>query len=541
MALQPFRYPETIDPARRRLLGAYYTPAPLVNHLVEATLAPLMPPLERAIRKGRIDDALRIRIVDPACGDGAFLAAACRFVAGRLARAGRIAEPLLRAEVIRRCLHGVDIDPMAVRLTGEALRAEGGQSPLLREADTLSASSPHPDCGFDAIVGNPPWGGWNRLLDDGAKRDYRLRFRVARGLLDPAMLFLERCTLWLRPGGRLGLVMPGYFLMKNYPAARGFVLAEHDLEELARWGMAFDGVNVEACTLVAARRDVRRAAGARRVRCFPQGPAGPVLNVPVSAFRKAPGHVFNLSLDGAGRRLLARLQDLGTPLGDLVEAHEGIHSGNVRARLFVPPRGRPPRGKAARHLAPLLMGRGELRPYVLRPAGWRVVYDPSVVRRHRGEYANLGRAAWYAPPKLMVRRTGDRVVAAVDRAGLKASNNVFVVRRRGGAGASLACLAAWLNSTLATWWFRAVVPRAGDLFAELKLEHLVRLPIVMPARGGREAARLGRLARRLENPRLADHDPARRRVMEEIDDVIGRLAGLSRSEAAIIAACAKRA
>ena len=415
MALQPSQYPETIDPARRRLLGSYYTPAPLVQHLVRVTLAPLMGPLERAARNGRLDDAMRIRIVDPACGDGAFLVASCRFVAGRLARAGRIPEPLLLAEVARRCLHGLDIDPVAVSLTRRAVSAAASESPLVREADALSEPPPHPDGWFDAVVGNPPWGGWNRLLDADAKRAYRSRFRVARGLLDPAMLFLERCTQWLRPGGRLGLVLPDYFLTKNYPAARALVLDAHDLEELARWGMAFAGVNVEACTLVSSRRSPA-APRACRVRCLPRGPDGPVLHAPISAFRKAPGHVFNLSLNPAGRRLLARLESLGTPLGDLMEAHEGIHSGNVRAGLFVPPRGRAPRGTSARHLAPLILGRGEMRPFVLRPAGWRVVYDPKVVRRHRGEYANLGRASWYAPPKLLVRRTGDRLIAAVEEA-----------------------------------------------------------------------------------------------------------------------------
>ncbi|HTM23075.1 MAG TPA: TaqI-like C-terminal specificity domain-containing protein, partial [Kofleriaceae bacterium] len=104
--------------------------------------------------------------------------------------------------------------------------------------------------------------------------------------------------------------------------------------------------------------------------------------------------------------------------------------------------------------------------------------DPAAIDRRAGGYANLGRPAWHAAAKLLVRRTGDRVIAAYDGDGRHASNNLFLVLRRPGTSlAELRGLEALLNSRLSTWFFRAIQPRTGRLFAELKIKHLSAFPL----------------------------------------------------------------
>lgn len=105
----------------RKSTGSFYTPRSLTEHLVRRTLAPLL--------SGRDPDAiLRLRIVDPAMGSGAFLVAACRYLAYAyemaLVREGVVAPCDLteteragfRRTVAQRCLYGVDRNPMAVQL-----------------------------------------------------------------------------------------------------------------------------------------------------------------------------------------------------------------------------------------------------------------------------------------------------------------------------------------------------------------------------------------------------------------------------------------
>ena len=105
----------------RKSSGTFYTPRQVTAFVVRTTLAPLIEGLST-------DEILRLRILDPAMGSGAFVVATCRYLAdaveqaliregrwhqGDVTAADRVA---LRREIAQRCLFGVDLNPMAVQL-----------------------------------------------------------------------------------------------------------------------------------------------------------------------------------------------------------------------------------------------------------------------------------------------------------------------------------------------------------------------------------------------------------------------------------------
>lgn len=106
---------------RRKATGSFYTPRALTECLARRTLAPL-------VRDAPPERILSLRILDPAMGSGAFLVAACRYLAlayesalvvqGGVS-ASDITEPdraVFRRDIAQRCLFGVDVNPMAVQL-----------------------------------------------------------------------------------------------------------------------------------------------------------------------------------------------------------------------------------------------------------------------------------------------------------------------------------------------------------------------------------------------------------------------------------------
>lgn len=140
----------------RRSTGTHYTPRVLTEEVVRTTLDPLLysgvsegsePSLETLKPPA---DILALKVCDPACGSGAFLVQACRYMAERVVEgwaraevasgnAGPLTVPeaipvgashsqqLLPAEpeerlalarrlVAERCLYGVDFNPMAVEM-----------------------------------------------------------------------------------------------------------------------------------------------------------------------------------------------------------------------------------------------------------------------------------------------------------------------------------------------------------------------------------------------------------------------------------------
>lgn len=105
----------------RKASGSFYTPQAMARYLVRQTLAPLV-----AGRSAR--EILAMRVLDPSMGSGAFLVAACDFLAGAyedalLAEGACQPEDLddgerarTRRLVAEHCLFGVDLNPMAVQL-----------------------------------------------------------------------------------------------------------------------------------------------------------------------------------------------------------------------------------------------------------------------------------------------------------------------------------------------------------------------------------------------------------------------------------------
>lgn len=125
-----------VETPSRRDAGAHYTPRSLAEDVVAHALEPLVyrpgPHQSEDRSQWRLvasDAILRLRVADIACGSGAFLVAAARYLARRLVEAwdregeaGRRGEPpeeverhALR-EVVAHCLYGVDINPMAVEM-----------------------------------------------------------------------------------------------------------------------------------------------------------------------------------------------------------------------------------------------------------------------------------------------------------------------------------------------------------------------------------------------------------------------------------------
>ena len=111
----------------RKSTGSYYTPACLVEQVLNTALDPL---LEQCRTEGEL---LRLRVIDPACGSGHFLLGAARRMAETLAaiRAGGpyTQEDFLKAmhDVVSRCIYGVDINAMAIELVRINLWLEGYQ------------------------------------------------------------------------------------------------------------------------------------------------------------------------------------------------------------------------------------------------------------------------------------------------------------------------------------------------------------------------------------------------------------------------------
>jgi len=242
----------------RKALGAYYTPPALVAGVVDLALGPV---LDRAAREGP-EAILALRVVDPACGDGRFLVEAGERLLGALATLGLVGDEARRA-VAGRCLHGVDVDPTAVRLARRALRDLGGDARGVArrvvEGDALHDAAGLQPGTFDVVVGNPPF--LSQLGASTARTPERaaaLRTRFGAAVAtytDPAAAFLLAGLELARPeGGTVALVEPiSVLTARDAGGVRGAAVEQAQLRDL--WVVGDGGFDaaVEVCVPVLVR------------------------------------------------------------------------------------------------------------------------------------------------------------------------------------------------------------------------------------------------------------------------------------------------
>lgn len=167
-------------PSRRKALGAYYTAAPVVEFLVRWGLG------------------LGARsVMDPACGDGRFLAAAARAGAERLV--------------------GCDLDPDALR-TAEVGLADAGCA-VAWQAGDFFLMAPERMAPVDLVVGNPPFIRYQHF--SGERRARALASALCVGarlsrLSASWAPFLLHAMQFLRPGGAMGMVVPAELAQTTY-------------------------------------------------------------------------------------------------------------------------------------------------------------------------------------------------------------------------------------------------------------------------------------------------------------------------------------
>lgn len=342
--------------------------------------------------------------------------------------------------------------------------------------------------GFNAVVGNPPWGSVLSKLE----KEYLRVMGTDTQIPNSYVYFIARSLDILKPNCYHSYVVPDSLLIKEYPKTRERFVKEcviRDVVFIRNTGLPadirpFPEGNHDIVVYVVSLGQLTESL--IRVR-FIEPPVSDIIAIPVhaqipQAYFDDPDldFRFNLLLDEARLKVKEKIEKLSIALSRLCESHEGIHTGNVRHKLFFYHDDAKP---ATPHLKRLVIGssHGDLvGRYALDWAGSLVNYDPSVVKVENGEYASLREERIFLEPKLFVVRTGDDFFVVLDKVQFYASNNLFCMLKKHAAPReySLEYIEAILNSRFAQRYSRTyIAPRFGHLYTETKIKHLDLIPI----------------------------------------------------------------
>lgn len=176
-------------PELRKERGAFFTPAAITAFVANW-----------AIRTGAD------RVMEPSAGEAAFLVPAVQ----RLSK-------LRRRKVPEPEVDGVEIHAYSAKMARQRIRNAGGKAHV-RQSDFFDIA---PEPNYDAVIGNPPYIRYQNFSGEARAKARRAAFRggvVLTGLASSWAAFTVHSALFLKRGGRLGLVLPAELLSVNYAA-----------------------------------------------------------------------------------------------------------------------------------------------------------------------------------------------------------------------------------------------------------------------------------------------------------------------------------
>lgn len=471
--------------------GIYYTPRSIVDVMVDLSL-------RSKIDTASYEELLQVRILDPACGAGAFLIACYRRLLERALvlqqSAGvRVLSPNVKREILQSCIFGIDRDADALAVAAKSLHVLAEELPQTRCLDgnlvlgngliddpgvDELAFAPRArfgrvisEGGFDLCIANPPYvfGEW---IPKAWKEYFSSTYRHLGRQTDYYAAFLERCvTRFLRPSGTYAVIVPDAFLAREQRAAlRGFLLREapphcaiHAGPVFAQPGGRLTGVS---CAILIGEKggspidiDVVKIEQAR---------AEPFNRVPLREVRADRWNRFLLSVAPHEWPVIRAMENTGCRLRDVLSCRiaRGEEVGKIDLRTSA----------------------SDSAPHAVIP-GEAVM--PFVVGKTRYYAASLSKpASTYESPRLLVRKTGTRCIAAIDDSDTATLQSVYVLKIDDPVVRRLAV--AVLNSDILNWYLRKTVTGYKNLFPQLTQEEIASLPF--PARVADPKALLERLA-----------------------------------------------
>lgn len=526
-----------------RQSGEFYTPAIVVNYCLERVLNLDSSDLMKRIKDSTIDTIdvepqckRQFKMLDPACGTGNFLIGAIDW----LRHSG-----LNDAQTFHftcHCVFGKDIDARAIDVCRLLLilscsrhlnqvRLSEGESEFISALTRLltrisrnirvenSVLNTGVTAEYDLVIGNPPYVSfgsrnqqtltveWQKFLRTlfPASTEYKIRLYS---------VFQELALRAAQQGGYVTLLVPDAFLNGSYyQKLRRLILAESDIVSLSELPS-----NAIAGAVV----------GNWCVACYRKRSGGHAANEPVSLYRvtELPTAIQHFSVtqdvlvspDKSRFQLVFCEQDAAIlksiaalpPLKEQLRGHTGLRARNGQASIISSTR------PSSRHKRGITSG-ARVHQYSVEEEEVFLDVDPKKL------FAGGFDKDIVEQPKILMRQTADRIIAAVDLDCRYHLNNVHSFSPvQAGDRSELNYLCGVLNSSLFLHLYRLKSREEGRALAQIDIEMIEAMPLPDGS---------GLLKRRIADAAaaLAGNQPPleQEHLLEVIDQCVYKLFSLS--------------
>ena len=520
--------------SKRKQDGVFYTPQYITKYIVENTVGRLCAEKKQQLNiiedeyfsdqrrqmqtKKRLLDQLhqyrdwllQITILDPACGSGAFLNAALQFLMAehklidemeaKVAGSAIVFQDVENS-ILEHNLYGVDINEESVEIAQLALwlrtakphrklnslneNIKCGNSlisdPAIAGEKAFNWQEQFPKVfekgGFDVVIGNPPYGAKFSPKDI----EYYLKtYKFQSYQLDSYLIFTEKTDSLVKTNGYVGFIMPNTWLSTVFSTnIRRFVFQTFAVKELRHYSyFVFPDATVETDVYIL-KKNINVVDNDINVTFIKSMndtmPAMKTIHqTNIIEKNGEPINIFEREEFGGIKSKCKNLKKLGD-LFQIVQGTKPFQKGKgnppqtediLKSQVFVQD------FRKDDTYLPCLRGSLINRYSLLWNDNYYISYGDWLAEPRYS-------AKFDAKEKLVIRQTGDSIIATYDDKQFICRDNLYVLRDDTNKY-SLKALLTLLNSKFITWYYRSFInPEVGKTLAQVKRTHLLQLPIPM--------------------------------------------------------------
>ncbi len=442
-----------------------------------------------------------IKVLDPACGSGAFLVAVFNFLEnewltlsetlrklGDDEQAGLFSYSQVYKNILKNNIYGVDLNPESVQITKLSLwlkTANRSEELTTLDANIKCGNSliddatietgfyinnegervslafnwqnkfPHvfENGGFDVVVGNPPYGAG---FDDQTKVYLRQKYPELEFKIDSYVAFISQATKLANANTNIGFIVPNTMLDNFYCAKiRKLLINAKQIKEIVDLNdKVFEGAVVHSMILAFANN----ATGILEIKTK-TAIDSEVKLLSIVDIKKDENYSINLrNIEHSD--LLGKLEINCKKLQEVLDVKDGIDTGD-NAKYIVDI-------KINEDHRPLLRGKSINR---------YIVNDENLFVNYGKHLANPRNPKIFEQPKILIRETGDRIIATYDE------NNFYIMSSLYNCipkdeNYNLLYLLPLLNSKLFNFIMKLLCfDKTAGAFTKARIFHYYNLPI----------------------------------------------------------------
>jgi len=458
-----------------------------------------------------------IRVLDPACGSGAFLNEAFDYLCAEGLYAvemqsslggGQISLFNWDKHILQNNLFGVDLNVESVEITKLSLwlktaRADRALASLdgnIKCGNSIINSTElagdrafdwngefsdiMDQGGFDVVIGNPPYGA---ALSKAEKEYITENFETTEGNFDTYKTFIELGMKLTGQGGYMGYITPNtYFVLEQGgKKLRKFLFENCTLLDIVELFNVFPTAVVEPAISVFQNKEpmpnevFEVVSVPRKIELSSTFIADGIKTLfEQRNLQKREGYLFNYRETEYTKNLRKKIDDMAKPLSEYFKVLNGMKPYEVG-------KGTPPQTREIVDTKPF-------EGYVKIDDTWFPYVKGRTFHRYtdRWDKTYIKYGEWLAAPrdpeifkneKLFVRQTGDYPIANYDESGKICKDSVHCVRNlETFSDVSLKYVLGLINSSLMEWIYQYDnFQDVGKPLAQVKKAYVERLPIVI--------------------------------------------------------------